>query len=162
MPLALPVCETGLKTSSRTGFGIAALRDELRRQALAAGRRDGDVVAGTAVRCAESLRLAGECLQRAHRVAADGQDELAAAEIRTSLTELGKVVGAVQREFTQIYPKPGSSPYCNLNCRGYGIDAQGNEIYANPCNATPCDAMLYSLFQPGSHSIQLVRLVVYT
>ena len=62
----------------------------------------------------------------------------------------------------KIYPKPGYSPYCNLNCRGYGVDAQGIETFANPCNATPCDAMLYPLFQPGSHSIQLVRLVVYT
>jgi tRNA modification GTPase len=90
--------DAALETSSRTGVGIAALRDELRRQALAVGRRDGDVVAGTAVRCAESLRLAGECLHRARHVAAAGQDELAAAEVRTSLTELGKVVGAVYTE----------------------------------------------------------------
>lgn len=87
-----------LETSSRTGAGIAVLRDTLRRQAMAAGRRDGDVVAGTAVRCAESLRLAGECLQRASRVAAAEQDELAAAEIRAALVELGKVVGAVYTE----------------------------------------------------------------
>jgi tRNA modification GTPase len=87
-----------LETSSLTGEGIAALRGELRRQALAAGEHRRDVVAGTAVRSADSLRLASQCLWRARQVASAGQEELAAAEIRAALEELGKVVGAVYTE----------------------------------------------------------------
>ena len=86
---------TVLETSSMTGLGIDALRKELRRRAIAVGTHRGDVVAGTAVRCADSLRLAGQCLRRARQVAAADQQELAAIEIRTALEELGKVVGAV-------------------------------------------------------------------
>ena len=71
---------------------------ELRRRSLAAGASRGEVVAGTAVRCAESLRLAGQCLRRARQVASAGQEELAAAEMRVALEELGKVVGAVYTE----------------------------------------------------------------
>ena len=84
-----------VETSSWTGLGISELREELRRQALVAAQQGGDVVAGTAVRCADALRLAYESLQRARHVAADDQDELAAAEIRNALVELGKVVGEV-------------------------------------------------------------------
>ena len=84
-----------LETSSITELGIDSLREELRRRAMAAGTHRGDVVAGTAIRCADSLRLAGQCLQRARHVAMADQQELAAAEIRAALEELGKVVGAV-------------------------------------------------------------------
>ena len=84
-----------LETSSQTGHGVEALRSELRRQALAAADTHGDVVASTAARCRESLRLASQCLQQARRVASAGQEELAAAEIRVALDELGKIVGAV-------------------------------------------------------------------
>jgi tRNA modification GTPase len=84
----------GIETSSLTGEGIETLRHELRRKTLAASGSRGDVVASTAARCRESLRLAGQCLQRARNIAAAGQ-ELAAAEIRVALDELGKVVGAV-------------------------------------------------------------------
>jgi len=87
-----------LETSSLTQQGMAALRGELRRLALAAGKNRGDVVAGTAVRCAESLRLAADCLAHARQVAAARQEELAAAEMRTALEELDKVVGAVYTE----------------------------------------------------------------
>ena len=84
-----------VETSSRTGQGIDTLREELRRAALAVGGAFGDVVAGTAVRCCESLRLAAECLHQARHLAVAAQEELAAAEIRLALEELGKVVGAV-------------------------------------------------------------------
>ncbi len=84
-----------LRTSSVTGEGLDALRAQLRQQALAAGGGRGEVLAATAARCRESVRLAGESLGRARRVAATGQDELAAAEIRVALEELGKVTGAV-------------------------------------------------------------------
>ena len=86
---------TGVKTSGVTGEGISALRNELRGISLVAAGSHGNVVAGTAARCRESLRLAGHSLQRARGVAQAGQEELAAAEIRVALDELGKVVGAV-------------------------------------------------------------------
>jgi tRNA modification GTPase len=84
-----------LETSSQTGQGVEALRNELRRQALAAADTHGDVVASTAARCRESLRLASQCLQQARSVASAGQEELATAEICVALEELGKIVGAV-------------------------------------------------------------------
>ncbi len=84
-----------LETSSLTGQGIAELRKELRQRLLALAESRGEVVAGTALRLADSLRLADQCLRAARRVAAADQEELAAAEIRLALEELGKVVGAV-------------------------------------------------------------------
>jgi tRNA modification GTPase len=84
-----------VETSSLTGEGIEGLRSELRQQAIAAAGAHGDVVASTAARCRESLQLAGQSLQRARAVAETGQEELAAADIRVALDELGKVVGAV-------------------------------------------------------------------
>jgi tRNA modification GTPase len=84
----------GLKTSSRTGEGRGALR-----QAIAAAlesRRTEPVVAGTADRCRESLRLASAALARARQAAeASVGEELVAAEVRLALDELGLVVGAV-------------------------------------------------------------------
>jgi tRNA modification GTPase len=83
-------------TSSVTGEGIDTLRDELRRAVLSAGACGGEVVAGTAVRCRESLRLAAASLRRARQIARRGTgEELLAAEVRVALSELGKVVGAV-------------------------------------------------------------------
>jgi tRNA modification GTPase len=87
-----------VETSSVTGEGMAALCGELRRCTLAAGENRGDVVAGTAVRCAESLRLAARSLRRARHVAATRQEDLAAAEMRAALEELDKVVGTVYTE----------------------------------------------------------------
>ncbi|MCD4728006.1 MAG: 50S ribosome-binding GTPase, partial [Pirellulales bacterium] len=84
-----------LRTSSVTGEGIDRLRGELRRKMLAARAGRSEVVAETAVRCRDSLRLAGLSVELASRVASLEQDELAAAEIRIALDELGKVVGAV-------------------------------------------------------------------
>ncbi|HUT12682.1 MAG TPA: tRNA modification GTPase [Thermoguttaceae bacterium] len=85
-----------LETSAVTGQGIHALRDELRRAVLTAASSPRGAVAGTAVRCRESLRLAAESLCRAKEVLhTNGGEELVAAEIRVALGELGKVVGAV-------------------------------------------------------------------
>ena len=84
-----------LETSSLTGAGVDALRRELRRAGLAASGGGHDVVAATASRCAASLQLAGECLQRARGIVFTGGDELITAEVRVALDELGKVVGAV-------------------------------------------------------------------
>jgi tRNA modification GTPase len=87
---------TAVPTSSMTGEGIDRLRDELRDAVLTAGACGAEAVAGTAVRCRESLRLAGESLQRARQIVLGGSDEeLVAAELRVALDELGKVVGAV-------------------------------------------------------------------
>ncbi|MBN2473437.1 MAG: 50S ribosome-binding GTPase [Pirellulales bacterium] len=83
-------------TSSLTGSGIDALREELRGALLRVAASDSGAVAGTAVRCGRSLRLAAASLDRARELAAtDGREELIAAEVRVALDELGKVVGAV-------------------------------------------------------------------
>ena len=61
--------------------------------------RGGNVVAGTAARCRQSLALTAECLVRARQLVLDhAGEELAAAEIRVALDELGKVAGAVYTE----------------------------------------------------------------
>jgi len=85
-----------IATSSLTGEGIDALRDRLRDAAVAALASGGDVVASTAVRCGESVRLAAASLGRARQIVdRDAGEELVAAEVRLALDELGKVVGAV-------------------------------------------------------------------
>jgi len=84
-------------TSSRTGQGIDALCDRIR--ALLVNEKvaqQGQVVAATADRCRESIRLAEAATGRASEIAtADGGNELVAAELHIALAELGKVVGAV-------------------------------------------------------------------
>jgi len=86
----------GIRTSAVSGEGIEMLREEIRRRAAEAAFPETTVVAGTAIRCRESLRLAGQCLGRARQIAARRTgEELVAAELRTALSELGKVVGAV-------------------------------------------------------------------
>jgi tRNA modification GTPase len=97
-PRAIDAVVAAIETSSRTGQGVEQLRSELRCKALAAADTHGDVVASTAARCRESLRLAAQCLRQARNVASAGQEELAAAEIRVALSELGKIVGAVYTE----------------------------------------------------------------
>ena len=88
--------QRAIETSAVSGEGIDALRDELRHAVLTAGASGARVVAGTAARCRESLRLAAESLRRAQEIARTGSgEELVAAEVRVSLDELGKVVGVV-------------------------------------------------------------------
>jgi tRNA modification GTPase len=84
-----------METSSATGHGLAALRKTLRSMLINTSRGEGDVVASTASRCFDSLRLAEECLQRALALATSGGEELVAFELRAALDELGKVVGAI-------------------------------------------------------------------
>jgi tRNA modification GTPase len=83
-----------LACSSLTGEGLSALCDVIRREL--ADPATGGVVASTASRCAESLRLADESLASALQLV-DGEagEELIAAEVRHALGELGRVVGAV-------------------------------------------------------------------
>jgi tRNA modification GTPase len=96
---ALPVlfandANTVVCTSSITGEGLAELKQAI-REALR-GREQTSFVAGTADRCRDSLRLAGEAIDRA--LAAHAQllgEELIAAELRSALDALGEVVGAI-------------------------------------------------------------------
>jgi tRNA modification GTPase len=92
-------CAPGcLRTSSRTGQGIAELKQAI-ASALDAGAGEGGVVAGTADRCRESLRRADEALGRAQTaVRSTAGEELVAIELRLALDELGQVVGAVYTE----------------------------------------------------------------
>ena len=81
------------------GAGLDRLREVLRGAVHAARGADGEVVACTALRCHESLRLAAESLARARAMAdLHSGEELLAAEVRVALNELGKVVGAVYTE----------------------------------------------------------------
>ncbi|MCS7304132.1 MAG: tRNA modification GTPase [Thermoguttaceae bacterium] len=86
-------------TSSRTGQGLQELRrrmQEILENLMSSG---GHAVMATAIRSAESIRLAGEALDRALELT--GQrcpEELVAAELRLALEEIGKVSGAVYTE----------------------------------------------------------------
>ncbi len=58
--------------------------------------RQSRVIAATAERCGESIRLAANAVEAAAELTAQNAgDELIAAELRVALAELGKVVGAV-------------------------------------------------------------------
>jgi tRNA modification GTPase len=58
--------------------------------------RRGHVIAATAERCGESIRLAASAVETAAELTnQNAGDELIAAELRVALAELGKVVGAV-------------------------------------------------------------------
>ncbi len=95
---ARPPCPVpdAIATSSATGEGIDRLRTELCRAVLAAVGSGMGAVAGTALRCRQSLRLAADSLRRARELVHHrGGDELVATEVRIALEELGKVVGAV-------------------------------------------------------------------
>lgn len=83
-----------LSCSSRTGEGITELASAI-VTALDSSLTSG-AVASTAARCVDSLRRAEESIQSSLVLVAEGGgDELIAAEIRTTLNELGRVVGAV-------------------------------------------------------------------
>jgi tRNA modification GTPase len=88
-----------VETSSLTGVGLDRLRSWLRECVVKASGSEGSVVAATAVRCRESLRLAEASLAAALELARGTEgDELVAAEVRMALDELGKVAGAVYSE----------------------------------------------------------------
>lgn len=90
----VPAAAGLLATSAATGEGVAALRSAIgvaiRRQTA-----DGDLPAGTSVRCRDSLGRAGEALRSAAgTVRFGGGDELVAVDLHQAVDELGKVVGA--------------------------------------------------------------------
>lgn len=92
-PTPLP---DAIATSSRSGEGLDRLRARMREAILTRPGEDLGCVAGTAARSRHSLELCAECLERAGRLIEASQgEELVAAELRTGLTELGKVVGEV-------------------------------------------------------------------
>ncbi|MCI0333817.1 MAG: 50S ribosome-binding GTPase [Planctomycetes bacterium] len=86
-----------IATSSHSGQGLDELCAKI-RELLASemAANQGQIVAATADRCRESIRLAVAALNRATEiVTGNGGDELVASELRIALAELGKVVGAV-------------------------------------------------------------------
>ena len=92
---SLPSSVEGIQTSSLTGEGLDRLRNTIVGRLLAL-TGEGPYLASTALRCRESLRLALESVQRAQEtVSLALGEELVAAELRTALDELGKVVGAI-------------------------------------------------------------------
>ena len=83
----------GLKTSSVDLTGLEELREEI-RQRLVANEGSDLMVASTATRCRDSLRLTVQSLERALALTeTSAGEELVAAELRIALDELGKVVG---------------------------------------------------------------------
>jgi len=84
-------------TSSRTGSGLAELRQRI-AAALSSRGSESSGVASTAARCGDSLRRAQASLEQARQEAAGGAAELVSAEVRTALDALGEVVGAVYTE----------------------------------------------------------------
>jgi len=102
LPLATDLRQKAISTSSHTGAGIEALQRAI-CQCITAGQSHADVVAGTALRCRESLRRSAAAVQHARQAAPGGAgeqfgavgEELVAAELRLALDELAQVVGAV-------------------------------------------------------------------
>ncbi len=82
-------------TSSRNGEGLLKLQTAIAAALLRQPSESSGVV-GTAARARESILLASNSIADARQLAqATEGEEFIAAEIRTALTELGKVVGAV-------------------------------------------------------------------
>jgi tRNA modification GTPase len=84
-----------LITSAVTGAGIPALQSAIGR-AICEKQAEGNLLAGTAARCRDSIERAGDALvSAAATLAKGGGDELVALDLRLAIDELGKVVGAV-------------------------------------------------------------------
>jgi tRNA modification GTPase len=92
---ATDFASAAVETSSLTGEGMAALRRAI-FDVLGTLAAEEGCVAGTALRCRESVRRAADSLAHARQAAEDQRgEELVAAEIRLALDELGQVLGAV-------------------------------------------------------------------
>ena len=90
------VATKGLICSSLTGEGLTDLKQEISVKLEELSDAGGSGVSSTAVRCGESLNLAKEALGQSIHLARNSMgEELVAAEIRTVLHEIGRVVGAV-------------------------------------------------------------------
>jgi tRNA modification GTPase len=85
-----------IKVSGLRGTGLDHLEACLGRRIQQRSAEECGLVAGTAARCRESLRLALQAVGHAAAVtAADQGQELLAAEIRVALEHLGEVLGTV-------------------------------------------------------------------
>lgn len=85
-----------LRTSSRRGDGIQALRDYIGERLRTAGVPETTVVASTAQRCRLNLETAVRHIDDARHLLADNEgEELVALELRDALDQVGQVVGAV-------------------------------------------------------------------
>jgi tRNA modification GTPase len=85
-----------LAVSAHSGEGLGALADAIAARLTDAARDAGTLLGTTAARCGESLAGATSALERALTLARQGSDqELLAIELRESLEELGKIVGAI-------------------------------------------------------------------
>lgn len=92
----LPSNTHAIAVSNTTHRGLAELRLAIVHRLESLATTETRCVAGTAARCHDSLRLAGEAVERARQIAmASHGEELVAAELRVALDELGRVVGAV-------------------------------------------------------------------
>lgn len=89
-----PLIRQAIRTSSRRKNGLDELRNRIRDHL--AGETGSDLmVASTATRCRDSLRLTADSLERSIAlVTGESGEELVASELRVALAELGKVVGA--------------------------------------------------------------------
>jgi tRNA modification GTPase len=84
-----------LPVSSVTGAGLEQLQGAIIAR-LSMHDSETSVVAGTAIRCRESLAKAAEALGMATEASQQGfGEELVAAELRLALEEIGKVAGVV-------------------------------------------------------------------
>ena len=93
--LGPPPDATWLATAATTGLGVDALRASIARS-IRHRDADGDLPAGTAARCRESLTRAARSLADAARaIQAGAGDEFVAFDLRQALDDLGQVVGAV-------------------------------------------------------------------
>ncbi len=93
--LSPPPAPDLLPTSAETGLGLEALRAAI-AATLRARDTEGDALASTGARCRESLVRAAESLRRAaETLLLGGGDELVAIDLRQTVDDLGKVVGAV-------------------------------------------------------------------
>lgn len=85
-----------LQTSSCTGRGLDELKQVIAQRLQQLAGAHGDVVAGTAARCRDSLNRAMASLEAAiAAVDASVGEEFVAGEIRVALEELGRVAGAI-------------------------------------------------------------------
>jgi tRNA modification GTPase len=86
----------GISTSSLSGAGLDDLKQTIAQQLADSAAAHGDVVAGTAARCRDSLQRAESGLAGAiAALDASVGEEFVAGEIRVALDELGRVAGAI-------------------------------------------------------------------
>jgi tRNA modification GTPase len=86
----------GMATSSISGLGLAQLQQAVADRLTHLAGVPGDVVAGTAARCRDSLdRALGSLDAALAAVDQDVGEEFVAGEIRVGLEELGRIAGAV-------------------------------------------------------------------